>query len=120
MPAVILQHGLPGSRIDTLRIAKVFARAGVMTVSIDAPFARRPGGQETPVTFTGRDSREQIQLVVDLRRAVDPLVARGSEPKDVRWYAGGHDLGTVARCDATRWLGTRLRLSGAAFDGCEG
>lgn len=76
LPTVIFQHGLPGTRLDTLGVAEVFARAGVITMSIDAPFARREDGQESPVTFTDRDRREQIQLIVDLRRAVDLLVDR--------------------------------------------
>ena len=91
MPALILQHGLPGSRLDSLATAEVFARADVVTVSIDAPFARRPGGQETPVTFTKRDRREQIQLVVDLRRAVDLLVARDDvDPSRIAYYGGSY------------------------------
>jgi dienelactone hydrolase len=70
---LILQHGMPSSRRDMLPIALEFARLGAVGVAIDAPFARRSGN---PVRFDERDRAEQIQLVVDLRRAVDLLRAR--------------------------------------------
>nr|QEO74158.1 hypothetical protein [uncultured bacterium] len=89
MPGLVVQHGLPGSRLDTLRLAEVFARAGAVTVSLDAPFARRPRGQANPVTFTRRDRREQIQLIVDLRRAVDLLIARDDVDPSRIGYLGG-------------------------------
>jgi dienelactone hydrolase len=50
------------------------ARHGAVVIVVDAPFNRRPDG---PVlTFTPRDSADQVQLIVDLQRAVDVLVAR--------------------------------------------
>jgi dienelactone hydrolase len=49
------------------------ARHGAVVIALDAPFNRRPGG---PTTFTPRDSAEQVQLIVDLQRAVDVLLAR--------------------------------------------
>ena len=71
---LILQHGMASSRRDMLPIALEFARLGAVAVVIDAPFARRSG---VPVRFDERDRAEQIQLIVDLRRAVDLLRARG-------------------------------------------
>ena len=71
---LIVQHGMPSSRRGMLSIALEFARLGAVAVAIDAPFARRSGD---PVRFDERDRAEQIQLIVDLRRAVDLLRARG-------------------------------------------
>jgi hypothetical protein len=70
---LIIQHGLPGTRRDGLVYGEQFSRRGAVVVLIDAPFARRPGD---PVHFDRRDRAEQIQLIVDLRRAVDLLRAR--------------------------------------------
>jgi hypothetical protein len=44
-----------------------------VVIVLDAPFARREG---PPLDFTPRDSAEQVQLVIDLRRAVDILLER--------------------------------------------
>jgi hypothetical protein len=72
-----MQHGLPGTRLDTLPRAGRYAASGVVTLSIDAPFARRgPEGLAEAVSFTRRDRRDQIRLIVDLRRAVDLLAGR--------------------------------------------
>lgn len=70
---LILQHGLPGTRGDMLDQAKNFSRLGAVVIAIDAPFDRRAGA---PIRFDRRDRNEQIQIIVDLRRAVDLLVAR--------------------------------------------
>lgn len=77
-PAVILQHGLPGDKSDVAPLARALARLGAVAMAIDAPFARPPHRDrpQGPVTFTPRDAREQIQLIVDLQRAVDLLAAR--------------------------------------------
>jgi uncharacterized protein len=71
---LIVQHGMPSSRFEVLPVALEFARLGAVVVAIDAPFTRRSGD---PVRFDGRDRAEQIQLIVDLQRAVDLLRARG-------------------------------------------
>jgi hypothetical protein len=73
---LILQHGLPGSRDDVLATAQELARTGAVVVAISAPFARPGHPGRLPVTLTPRDRFEQIQLIVDLRRAVDLLLAR--------------------------------------------
>jgi uncharacterized protein len=76
-PALVIQHGMPGTRSDVMTEARQYAAAGVVTISIDAPFARRGrAGLAEPITFTTRDRRDQIQLIVDLQRAVDLLLER--------------------------------------------
>jgi dienelactone hydrolase len=70
---VILAHGAPGNAEAFTGRAVYIARHGAVVIAIDAPFNRRPGG---PMTLTPRDSVEQVQLIVDLQRAVDVLLAR--------------------------------------------
>ena len=82
---LILQHGMPGTADDVVELGREFARLGAVAVMIDAPFARR-GGE--PVRFDVRDRREQIQLIVDLRRAVDLLQARDDVDDDRIAYFG--------------------------------
>ena len=79
---VVVGHGAPG-RIDSTLItlldgnvtpnAMAVARAGAVAIAIHAPWARR---LESPISFTAADSAYQVQLIVDLQRAVDVLVAR--------------------------------------------
>jgi uncharacterized protein len=70
---LVVQHGLPGNAEQMTGDAVVLARHGAVVVALDAPFARRGG---SPVRFTEADSAEQVQLMTDLQRAVDLLVAR--------------------------------------------
>jgi dienelactone hydrolase len=70
---VILAHGAPGNAEAFTGRGVYIARHGAVVIAIDAPFNRRPGG---PMTLTPQDSAEQVQLIVDLQRAVDVLLAR--------------------------------------------
>jgi dienelactone hydrolase len=70
---VVLAHGMPGNAEAFTGRGVYIARHGAVVIAIDAPFNRREGG---PLTFSARDSAEQVQLIVDLQRAVDVLVAR--------------------------------------------
>jgi dienelactone hydrolase len=54
-------------------LGQLLAQHGAVALAIDAPFARRAG---SPVQFTAQDRAEQIQLMMDLQRAVDVLRAR--------------------------------------------
>jgi dienelactone hydrolase len=77
-PGVIVQHGLPDTKEGMLAAGIDLARTGALAVLIDAPFNRPQQGRvrSDPLTFTPKDRDEQIQLIVDLRRAIDVLVAR--------------------------------------------
>ena len=81
-PAVIIMHGLPAGRDDAVDVALDFGEAGVASILIDAPFNRpgrsRTGSSSEIITFTAQDRDEQIQLILDLRRAIDVL---GSLPQ---------------------------------------
>jgi dienelactone hydrolase len=70
---VVLAHGMPGNAEAFTGRGVYIARHGAVVIAIDAPFNRREG---PPMTFTPRDSVEQVQLIVDLQRAVDVLLAR--------------------------------------------
>jgi dienelactone hydrolase len=70
---ILLMHGMPGNAEGMTNYAALLARHGAVVVALDAPFARR-GGDE--VRFSPADSVEQVQLMTDLQRAVDLLVAR--------------------------------------------
>lgn len=82
---LIVQHGLPGSKQDVLGAAEELARLRAVVLAIDAPFARRGGD---PISFTRRDRNEQIQLIADLRRAVDLLRSRSDVDKSRIAYLG--------------------------------
>ena len=82
---LIVQHGMPGSSDEMQPVAEGYARLGAVVVAIDAPFARRGGH---PVRFDRRDRREQIQMIVDLRRAVDLLQQREDVRDDDIAYFG--------------------------------
>lgn len=70
---VVLAHGMPANAEQMTGRGVYIARHGAVVIAIDAPFARRAGD---PVNLTPADSAEQVQLIVDLQRAVDVLLAR--------------------------------------------
>jgi len=71
---VLMAHGAPGSTANLDPRALYFARKGAVVIGIDAAFVRRD--PKDPVAFTPRDAAEQVQTIVDMRRAVDVLVSR--------------------------------------------
>lgn len=83
---IVLMHGgaRSSSREDVLWTGTQYAKYGAVVIIIDAPWNRPEFGPDyvpprfspTPHTFTEYDREEQIQLILDLRRAVDLLSAR--------------------------------------------
>ena len=73
-PAIVMLHGAPGDAAGMAGIAVPVSRQGAIVLAVDAPFARRD--KNSPLSFTSRDSVDQVQLMVDLQRAVDVLIAR--------------------------------------------
>jgi dienelactone hydrolase len=69
---VLLMHGSSGSRESLLDFAKDLVLTGAVVMTISGPAARIPGREW--LTFTSQDREEQIQLMLDLRRAVDLLI----------------------------------------------
>lgn len=86
VPGILLMHGAPGSARQAAPRALNLARKGAVVVALDAPWARTGG---SPVTFTEADSLMQVQTVVDMRRAVDALLARADVDGDRLAFVGG-------------------------------
>ena len=88
-PGVIVQHGLPSTKEDFLPVGIDLARTGAVAILIDAPFNRpQQGTVRGDISGTPKDRDEQIQLIVDLRRAVDLLIARPDVNKAQLAYVG--------------------------------
>lgn len=86
---MLYQHGMPSTRQPLIPAAVTYARMGAVVLLIDAPFARRSDGMYESVTMTEQDRREQIQLIVDLRRGVDLLLSRPEVDPERLAYIGG-------------------------------
>ena len=82
---ILLQHGMPGNAEQTLVTARSLARHGAVVLSLDAPWARRGG---RPVAFAVQDSADQVQLITDMQRGVDVLVARRDVDPERLAYVG--------------------------------
>jgi uncharacterized protein len=59
-------HGARGDAWGMGGVAVPVARQGAVVLVIDAPFARRD--KSRPLSFTARDSIDQVQLIIDLQR----------------------------------------------------
>ena len=55
---MLCQHGMPSTRQPLIPAAIAYARAGAVVLLIDAPFARRAGGLDVPMTCTDQDRRQ--------------------------------------------------------------
>jgi dienelactone hydrolase len=84
-PGIVLMHGMPGNARQMAGVGQQLAGHGAVVIAIDAPFARRGG---PPVRFRTEDRAEQIQLIKDLRRAVDVLRARANVDDERIAYLG--------------------------------
>ena len=73
---LVLMHGLPSNRSEMSQQATAYAGMGAVVITIDAPFARPENAGRDALLLTEQDREEQIQLIVDLRRAVDLLLSR--------------------------------------------
>ncbi len=93
--AVIFMHSRPGSRKNFLDEALSLAKAGAVSLLIDAPFSRAGESKrdfDPTVTRPEADRDIYVQTVVDLRRGVDLLVSRPDvDPKRIGFV--GHSYG---------------------------
>lgn len=117
-PAVILLGGMPGTQRDLLPRALDLANAGVISLLIDAPFARstRIGPGTQPLNFTEQDRAEQIQLVLDLRRAFNLLAARPNVDQNAIGFLGsgyGASIGGL-------FAGVEPRLAASVLESGDG
>lgn len=87
-PGIVLMHGLPGTAGGAINHQGFeYAMRGAVVIAIDAPWARRGGMPD----FTVRDSSEQVQLIQDLQRAVDVLLARSDvDPARIAYQGGSY------------------------------
>jgi uncharacterized protein len=87
---IILMHGLPGDRTNNASFARGLVATGAVVLMIDAPFARPENRDRDvwPLTFDEVDRLEQIQLMIDLRRGVDLLIAREDVDPERLAYIG--------------------------------
>lgn len=95
LAGLVLMHGAPGSAERMRKFALPLARHGAVVIAVDAPFARR--NPDDPLSITPRDSVDQVQLMVDLQRAVDALLARPDVDPSRIGYVGvsyGGAMGT--------------------------
>src|SRR5688572_2408806 len=93
--AVIFMHARPGSRRNFLDEALALAKAGAVSLLIDAPFSRSGESKrefDPTVTKPEADRDIYIQTVIDLRRGVDLLQSRSDvDPKRIAFV--GHSYG---------------------------
>lgn len=89
-PAVLVMHGAPGTARTILPEAEALAKLGAVALTISAPFSRgdRLDNRREMIRLDERDRADQIQLIVDLRRGVDLLLARPDVARDRIAYAG--------------------------------
>ena len=79
---LVIQHGMPADRKAMDWLGQSYAHIGAVVVMIDAPWAR-PERQEcegyscrSVPRITEEDRADQIELMLDLQRAVDLLLSR--------------------------------------------
>lgn len=92
--AILFLHWGQGDRTEFLSEAVAYARAGAVSLMIDAPY-NRPGYQgEDEMTSPEKQRDMYVQLMVDLRRGLDLLAARPDvDPKRLGYV--GHSLGAT-------------------------
>jgi uncharacterized protein len=94
MAGIVFMHGAPGSAAQALPKTLALARLGAVVVAVDAPFARR---NVSAVSFTSQDREDQVQLIVDLQRAVDLLLQRlDVDPARIAFVGGSYGGGVGA------------------------
>jgi dienelactone hydrolase len=95
-PAILFGHwmmrGSPKrNRGEFLQEAELLARAGALSMLIDAPLVR-PGAVEDKDPLSAQDSSVTEQQVVDFRRAIDLLLARRDvDPRRIAYVGHSFD-----------------------------
>ena len=119
---IVLQHGMPSRARDMTRHGLDLARRGAVVIAIDAPWAR----SGDVIHWDARDSTNQVQLIVDLQRAVDVLLARDDVDSARLAYVGvsyGGAMGGLFAGIERRLAGYVLRVGDgglvAHFTGAE-
>jgi dienelactone hydrolase len=91
---IVYMHWGQGNKGEWLSEGVEMAKRGAVCITIDAPYWR-PDVPQPPENQKAEAERDgYIQMIVDLRRAVDVLVGRGDvDPKRIAYV--GHSLGAT-------------------------
>ena len=93
--------------------AQIYAAHGAVVIAIDAPYFRRNG---FGLLFSEQDRLEQVQLMKDLQRAVDVLLARGDvDPARIGFI--GYSYGGMM---GAQFVGIEGRLKAAVLAAAPG
>jgi dienelactone hydrolase len=88
--------GLVMQRSMELEFGMRYAHYGAVVIYVDPPsFRPQDTGPRGILTFTEQDREEQIQLIIDLRRAIDLLMARPDVDPERIAYLGVSYGGTM-------------------------
>ena len=112
-PGMVILHpsGFPAKGLTPY--AQGLAQHGAVVIAIDAPYFRRGGAH---LLFTAKDRTEQIQLIKDLQRAVDVLLARGNvDPARIGFE--GYSYGGII---GAQFVGIERRLKAAVLAAAHG
>jgi dienelactone hydrolase len=113
---IIAMHGMPETAAQMIEVPLTFmACFGATAIAIDAPYARAGRGYEA-LTFTDTDRDEVIQVVVDLRRAVDVLESKGVERMTYDGNSWSADIGAVLAGVEPRIDGFAVMVGGLHID----
>jgi cephalosporin-C deacetylase-like acetyl esterase len=107
-PGIVVLHGLPSNAMEgMLGMGYAYAQRGAVVLAINAPWVNRTGTLE----FTPQDSVDQVQLMKDLQRAVDVLVARADVDVARIAFVGGSYGGAMG----AGFIAIESRLAAAAL-----
>jgi predicted esterase len=117
-PGLVLMHpsgnaSSPKGVDMELGNAQIYAAHGAVVIAIDAPYFRRNG---FGLLFSEQDRLEQVQLMKDLRRAVDVLLARG-DVDAARIGFIGYSYGAMM---GAQFVGVENRLKAAVLAAAPG
>jgi dienelactone hydrolase len=93
-PAILLMHGSDGHIERFTGVARQYVQLGAAVLLIDAPHVRPGGHASTGMMgdswphLTEKDRLDQIQLMVDLQRAIDILIERSDINPERLAYIG--------------------------------
>jgi poly(3-hydroxybutyrate) depolymerase len=87
-PAILMLHGMPGCRQHMFAMAHQYVRTGAVVIAIDAPHARTSSDERPTLYYSEKDREDQIQLILDLRRAIDLLTERSDVDSNRLAYIG--------------------------------
>ena len=113
IPGVVAMHPSGFPTKPWAPYLALLAQKGAVVIAIDAPYFRRGGPQ---LRFIAADREEQIQLIKDLQRAVDILLATGKVDAS-RIGFEGYSFGGIV---GAQFVGIEKRLKAAVLTAAHG